>query len=46
MKPITLSGFDAKFAENDHPWRTFDDRDEALKRRAILHATGPGRRAG
>jgi hypothetical protein len=46
MGPITLSGFDAKSAENDDPSRTFDDRDEALRRRAILHATGPGRRAG
>ena len=42
MKPITLAGFDAKFAGNDDPWRTFDDADEALKRRAILHAMGPG----
>ena len=42
MRPITLDGFDAKFAVNDDPWRTFDDADEALKRRAILHAIGPG----
>ena len=42
MKPITLAGFDAKFADDDDPWRTFDDRDEALKRRAILHAMGSG----
>lgn len=42
MRPITLAGFDAKFAGNDDPWRTFDDADEALKRRAILHAMGPG----
>lgn len=41
MRPITLAGFDAKFAGNDDPWRTFDDADEALKRRAILHAMGP-----
>ena len=42
MKPITLAGFDAKFAREDDPWRTFDDADEVLKRRAILHAMGPG----
>ena len=42
MRSITLSGFDAKFAGDDDPWRTFDDADEALKRRAILHAMGPG----
>ena len=42
MKPITLAGFDAKFAGDADPWRTFDDADEALKRRAILHAVGPG----
>ena len=42
MRPITLAGFDAKFAGDDDPWRTFIDGDEALKRRAILHAMGPG----
>jgi SAM-dependent methyltransferase len=42
MRPITLAGFDAKFAAADDPWRTFDDADEALKRRAILHAIGGG----
>lgn len=42
MKPITLDGFDAKFVENDDPWSTFTERDEALKRRAILHAMGTG----
>ena len=42
MRPITLSGFEHKFAGNSDPWRTFDDADEALKRRAILHAIGPG----
>lgn len=42
MKPIDLAGFEAKFTQDDDPWRTFDDRDEALKRRAILHAMGPG----
>lgn len=42
MKPITLAGFDTKFAADDDPWRTFDDADEAMKRRAILHAIGPG----
>lgn len=42
MKPITLAGFDAKFAGDADPWQTFKDRDEALKRRAILHAMGVG----
>ena len=42
MRPITLAGFESKFAGNRDPWRTFDDADEALKRRAILHAMGPG----
>ncbi|TPG43293.1 methyltransferase [Sphingomonas koreensis] len=42
MRPITLAGFDAKFAADADPWRTFEDADEALKRRAILHAIGPG----
>lgn len=42
MRPITLDGFAAKFAACDDPWSTFTDRDEALKRRAILHAMGPG----
>ena len=41
-KAITLAGFEAKFAADRDPWRTFDDVDEALKRRAILHAIGPG----
>lgn len=42
MRPIALSGFEAKFAGDSDPWRTFSDADEALKRRAILHAMGPG----
>lgn len=42
MRPITLSGFAAKFDADSDPWRTFDDPDEALKRQAILHAMGPG----
>jgi SAM-dependent methyltransferase len=40
MKPITLAGFDAKFADSDDPWQTFDGPDEVLKRKAILHAMG------
>jgi cyclopropane fatty-acyl-phospholipid synthase-like methyltransferase len=39
---IDLAGFAAKFADSDDPWRTFTDRDEAVKRAAILHALGPG----
>jgi len=42
MKPIDLHGFDRKFASDDDPWRTFSDRDEARKRRAILHGMGAG----
>jgi SAM-dependent methyltransferase len=42
MRAIDLAGFDAKFAQDDDPWRTFDNRDEALKRAAILHAMGAG----
>lgn len=42
MGPITLGGFEARFAGNDDPWATFTARDEAVKRRAILHAMGPG----
>jgi cyclopropane fatty-acyl-phospholipid synthase-like methyltransferase len=38
VRPITLAGFEGKFADNDDPWSTFADRDEALKRDAILHA--------
>lgn len=42
MKAIDLSGFSEKFAADDDPWRTYSDRDEAVKRAAILHALGPG----
>ena len=42
MRPITLAGFDAKFAGDEDPWRTFDDADDALKRSAVLHAIGAG----
>jgi SAM-dependent methyltransferase len=42
MRPITIDGFAAKFDGNEDPWSTYTDRDEALKRRAILHAMGPG----
>ena len=42
MRPITLAGFDAKFAGDADPWRTFADADERLKRCAILHAMPAG----
>ncbi len=42
MKPIGLSGFERTFTDDPDPWRTFTNRDEALKRAAILHAIGPG----
>lgn len=41
-RAITLAGFEATFRGNDDPWRTFTARDEALKRRAILHTLGAG----
>lgn len=42
MKPIDLAGFEDKFAGNPDPWNTWINRDEAVKRDAILHALGPG----
>ncbi len=42
MSAITLAGFERTFTDDPDPWRTFADRDEAWKRRAILHAMGPG----
>lgn len=42
MKPIDLAGFEQKFAGNADPWSTFTNRDEAHKRRAILHGLGAG----
>lgn len=42
MRRIGLEGFEAKFAAADDPWSTWTDRDEAEKRRAIVHATGTG----
>jgi SAM-dependent methyltransferase len=42
MKAITLDGFERTFAADPDPWRTFHDRDEAVKRGAILRALGPG----
>ena len=41
MRPITLAGFDDRFAGDGDPWATFTDRDEAVKRDAILHALPP-----
>jgi SAM-dependent methyltransferase len=40
MRPITLTGFDDKFADDPDPWRTFTARDEARKRNAIVRALG------
>jgi len=45
MRPITLSGFADKFAQNSDPWNTWEAPDEVLKRRAILHAV-PARISG
>ncbi len=42
MTAIDLKGFDAKFAGDADPWATFRNRDEAVKRNAILHALGAG----
>ena len=40
MRPIDLAGFAAKFASDADPWSTWTNRDEAVKRDAILHAMG------
>lgn len=42
MRAIDLAGFEATFAADPDPWQTFANRDEALKRTAILHAMGVG----
>lgn len=42
MRPIDIQGFEAKFVRDRDPWSTWTDADEALKRRAILHALGAG----
>lgn len=42
MKPITLAGFEDTFDASDDPWKTWSNRDEARKRRAILHGIGAG----
>lgn len=42
MRPITMQGFEGKFAGDNDPWKTFSDRDEAHKRNAILHGLGMG----
>lgn len=39
-RPITLAGFNEKFANDPDPWQTFTNRDEARKRAAIVHALG------
>lgn len=41
-RPMTLDGFDQRFAADGDPWATFTARDEALKRRAIMHAVRAG----
>jgi cyclopropane fatty-acyl-phospholipid synthase-like methyltransferase len=43
MRSIDLAGFEAKFANDGDPWSTWTNRDEAVKRAAILHALGSGR---
>jgi cyclopropane fatty-acyl-phospholipid synthase-like methyltransferase len=42
MRSIDVAGFEAKFADDGDPWSTWTDRDEAVKRVAILHALGAG----
>ncbi|MGN7161289.1 class I SAM-dependent methyltransferase [Sphingomonas sp. SAFR-052] len=42
MRAITLDGFERTFAADPDPWQTFCNRDEAVKRGAILHAIGAG----
>ncbi|WP_097065163.1 SAM-dependent methyltransferase [Sphingomonas guangdongensis] len=41
-RAIDLDGFEAKFTGSDDPWSTWTAHDEAVKRRAIIHALGPG----
>jgi SAM-dependent methyltransferase len=43
-RAMTLDGFDRRFAGDADPWATFTARDEAVKRRAIMHAMGVGSR--
>ena len=38
--PIRVEGFEAVFARDADPWGTFERRDEAVKRDAILRACG------
>jgi SAM-dependent methyltransferase len=42
VRAITLAGFEQTFLTDPDPWQTFSDRDEAVKRTAILHALGHG----
>jgi cyclopropane fatty-acyl-phospholipid synthase-like methyltransferase len=44
VRSITLAGFERTFAADPDPWRTYSDRDEAVKRAAIVHALGKGAR--
>ena len=37
---IRVDGFEAVFAEHSDPWGTYQRRDEAVKRQAILRAAG------
>lgn len=39
-RPITIHGFERKFASDADPWGTFVNRSEAQKRKAIRHALG------
>ena len=38
--PIRIDGFEAVFARTEDPWGTYERRDEAVKRQAILRACG------
>jgi SAM-dependent methyltransferase len=38
VRPISLQGFDSRFAGDADPWATFTARDEAVKREAIVRA--------
>lgn len=42
-RAIGIEGFERTFRADADPWRTFTDRDEAVKRQAILWALGPAR---
>ncbi len=41
--PIRIDGFEAVFSKAEDPWGTYEGREEAIKRNAILRACGTRR---